>query len=425
MFTPVESAIGALLIQASTTSYLKLTGNVIGFSSIIFNFFNQNPRKFFSNAKNLLSTFKTNLNATAVVFGVYLSSEFTARFIPDFLPSFSPSNITNFIPSIALNNLSSSAVGILAYSFVGLLVGLGTSLGCGCTSGHMLTGLSRLRWRSFVATCTFSGMAIAVCTYFDLGLAPISEGLPNYMVDPEFPLFSNNKTILLSLVAYAFVSSYLLLPKAMYHLKSYINNNKSNLSKNTSDLLLNIGKFVSGVNSGFLFGLGLIISGMASPSKTLGFLSILNINKFDPSLAMIILFAIIPNIFLWKKFSPQDLNEQNKLISKNNNNNNFEKLKNDSDLIKTDSIDSTNKINNTGNTCFLSKSSPILEDKYSLNFSSETPTKFIIGHVLFGIGWGLLGICPGPGLLGGIFNGVNGISWLGCFFIGYKIAKYI
>ncbi|GMG00054.1 unnamed protein product [[Candida] boidinii] len=244
------------------------------------------------------------------------------------------------------------------------------------------------------------------------------------MADPDFPLFSNNRKILLSLVAYAFISSYFLLPKAMYYLKSYINKNESNISKRTSDLLLNIGKFVSGVNAGFLFGLGLLISGMASPSKTLGFLSILNINKFDPSLAMIILFTIIPNIFIWKKFSPQDLNEQNKLISKNNNGN-LKKLKNDSDLVNN-SIDSNNNTDNsTNSTCFLSKSSPILEDKYNLNFSSETPTKFIIGNALFGIGWGLLGICPGPGLLGGRFNGVNGLSWLGCFFIGYKIAKYI
>ncbi len=43
----------------------------------------------------------------------------------------------------------------------GLLVGYGTRLGGGCTSGHGICGLARLSWRSIIATCTFiaTGMA--------------------------------------------------------------------------------------------------------------------------------------------------------------------------------------------------------------------------------------------------------------------------
>lgn len=37
----------------------------------------------------------------------------------------------------------------------GLLVGFGTRLGSGCTSGHGICGISRLSKRSIVATCTF------------------------------------------------------------------------------------------------------------------------------------------------------------------------------------------------------------------------------------------------------------------------------
>lgn len=37
----------------------------------------------------------------------------------------------------------------------GLLVGFGTRLGSGCTSGHGICGISRISKRSFVATCTF------------------------------------------------------------------------------------------------------------------------------------------------------------------------------------------------------------------------------------------------------------------------------
>ncbi|EHX8394591.1 YeeE/YedE family protein [Salmonella enterica subsp. enterica serovar Idikan] len=41
----------------------------------------------------------------------------------------------------------------------GLLVGLGTRYGSGCTSGHGVCGLSRLSFRSLVATLTFMGVA--------------------------------------------------------------------------------------------------------------------------------------------------------------------------------------------------------------------------------------------------------------------------
>ncbi|MEI8393515.1 MAG: YeeE/YedE thiosulfate transporter family protein [Rhodospirillaceae bacterium] len=46
----------------------------------------------------------------------------------------------------------------------GLLVGLGTALGSGCTSGHGVCGLARLSHRSFAATLTF--MAAAIVTVF-------------------------------------------------------------------------------------------------------------------------------------------------------------------------------------------------------------------------------------------------------------------
>lgn len=43
----------------------------------------------------------------------------------------------------------------------GLLVGIGTRLGSGCTSGHGVCGLSRLSHRSMLATLTFMGAGIA------------------------------------------------------------------------------------------------------------------------------------------------------------------------------------------------------------------------------------------------------------------------
>ena len=43
----------------------------------------------------------------------------------------------------------------------GLLVGFGTRMGNGCTSGHGVCGLGRLSWRSLAAVLTFMGSGMA------------------------------------------------------------------------------------------------------------------------------------------------------------------------------------------------------------------------------------------------------------------------
>jgi len=57
-----------------------------------------------------------------------------------------------------------STVPLLAVVSAGLLVGFGTQLGGGCTSGHGVCGLSRFSKRSFVAVVTFM-TAAAVTTF--------------------------------------------------------------------------------------------------------------------------------------------------------------------------------------------------------------------------------------------------------------------
>jgi hypothetical protein len=47
-------------------------------------------------------------------------------------------------------------------AIAGLLVGFGTRLGGGCTSGHGVCGIARLSWRSLAATIVFIAVAIAV-----------------------------------------------------------------------------------------------------------------------------------------------------------------------------------------------------------------------------------------------------------------------
>lgn len=50
----------------------------------------------------------------------------------------------------------------------GLLVGYGTLLGSGCTSGHGICGVSRLSARSLVATATFILVGVMIATFFRL-----------------------------------------------------------------------------------------------------------------------------------------------------------------------------------------------------------------------------------------------------------------
>ena len=53
------------------------------------------------------------------------------------------------------------ASNLLGMGIAGLLVGLGTALGSGCTSGHGVCGIARLSRRSFVAVAIFMAVAIA------------------------------------------------------------------------------------------------------------------------------------------------------------------------------------------------------------------------------------------------------------------------
>ena len=72
-------------------------------------------------------------------------------------------------PALAVLLTGRSGVGVPAASLpmlaiAGLLVGVGTTLGGGCTSGHGVCGIARLSPRSLIATGVF--MAVAVATVF-------------------------------------------------------------------------------------------------------------------------------------------------------------------------------------------------------------------------------------------------------------------
>ncbi len=95
---------------------------------------------------------------------------------------------------------------------------------------------------------------------------------------------------------------------------------------------------------GGLFSLGLMISGMSDPQKVIGFLDLFG--QWDPSLAFVMIGAIavafIP--FQWAKRKPET----------------------------------------------------IFHEKITLPENRQIDAKLISGALIFGIGWGLAGICPAP-----------------------------
>ena len=99
--------------------------------------------------------------------------------------------------------------------------------------------------------------------------------------------------------------------------------------------------------AGLVFGLGLIVSGMANPAKVLGFLDLTG--AWDPSLAFVMAGAIAVSFFAF-------------LFAKN-------------------------------------RTRSLLGAEMKLPSGTHIDRRLVTGSVLFGMGWGLAGFCPGPGLV--------------------------
>ena len=128
-FTPVNALVGGALIGASASLLLLLNGRIAGISGILGGLLAPPSRE-------------TGWRA-AFVAGLVLAPLAYA-------------GLGGRLPPVTVG--ASFPLLILA----GLLVGFGTRLGTGCTSGHGVCGLGRGSSRSLAATCTF--MAVAILT---------------------------------------------------------------------------------------------------------------------------------------------------------------------------------------------------------------------------------------------------------------------
>lgn len=136
MFTPWQSLIGGLLIGLSTLIMIRWLGKIAGISGIVGQLWQGG-----SSDRVWRFAFTVGLLSSALVYTLVAG-----------LPQF---EIEATTPQLVL---------------AGLLVGFGTRLGSGCTSGHGVCGLSRLSPRSLVATCTFMAAGMLVVWLMRHGL---------------------------------------------------------------------------------------------------------------------------------------------------------------------------------------------------------------------------------------------------------------
>jgi uncharacterized membrane protein YedE/YeeE len=99
--------------------------------------------------------------------------------------------------------------------------------------------------------------------------------------------------------------------------------------------------------AGALFGLGLVLGGMTEPAKVVGFLDFLG--DWDPSLAFVMLGAIGIHFVLFR--------------------------------------------------LIMRRASPLLDTRFHMPTRREIDRPLILGSAIFGVGWGLAGFCPGPGIV--------------------------
>lgn len=71
------------------------------------------------------------------------------------------------------------------------------------------------------------------------------------------------------------------------------------------------------------------------------------------------------------------------------------------------------------------RSSPLLDTKFHLPTKADLDLPLIIGAALFGMGWGWVGICPGPGLVASVGGNINIITFVISMIAGMLIFKFV
>jgi len=124
--------------------------------------------------------------------------------------------------------------------------------------------------------------------------------------------------------------------------------------------------------AGSLFGIGLFLSGMTDTSKVQGWLDLFG--NWDPTLAFVMGGAMIPMFIAWK---------------------------------------------------FTEGRKPIYAENFPARNQSKVDRDLILGSVLFGVGWGLAGLCPGPAIASLGFGGAQSALFVLSMLVGMWLTPSI
>lgn len=233
----------------------------------------------------------------------------------------------------------------------------------------MLCGLARRSGRSLVAVATFFPVAIVThhLAHPTLYTDACPTDTPCYT-----PVYPSSSTAL-SLVALATLS--ILAARTVPKLIAQ----QSPPPQSTPDKqhpgdALAPARSATHFFSGLLFALGLHVSQMAHPAKVASFLSFPALTHWDPSLMLVLVFGVLPNLI---------------------------------------------EIQRKGFTA-----PPAFAPKFALpeKTIADVDARFVAGAAAFGIGWGLTGTCPGPAVLRAFAQPVWGMLWMSGFWAGGKLV---
>lgn len=132
-----------------------------------------------------------------------------------------------------------------------------------------------------------------------------------------------------------------------------------------------MGRNISALLAGLVFGLGLTVSQMVNPAKVLAFLDVLG--DWDPSLAFVMGAALVVTAIGYR-------------------------------LVWTGQR-------------------PVFADQFQIPANRSIDIRLALGAVLFGVGWGLVGLCPGPAIAAISIGGAEAIGFLAAMAAGMALFE--
>jgi uncharacterized membrane protein YedE/YeeE len=270
-------------------------------------------------------------------------------------------------PSFVFGQVKLFESSLLSILLAGFLVGFGTQLGNGCTSGHGLCGLPRLSIRSIINTFAFLGVGMLMASLSRLSLPNSLFGLDGSKA--PFPDPADSSALFVEGVSSLYNTSVgwwtwgmlglavLLLALALYHSHSNQSDMFTEQSPlNTASVQLLVDDFQNSTTDvlvslllGIVFGTGLCFSGMTDPHRVSEFLDLNPAHGWDPQLLLVLGAGVTVNFIAFR--------------------------------------------------FILARPAPVLCTKFSVPSDTRVTVRLVIGGCLFGVGWGMCGICPGPMLV--------------------------